>query len=406
VLVCLPLVAPSYAFSASASFSRASVVGRGLRRTTYATETRSLTLDGQTVEFEGFPVEYAEVYGVPFSFIPCSGASSDPKPGPMPTRVRALEEREALEITFPRVLGYRWDIPTETLEVTFGPDCHLRLSPEDVPTEVRVEDVIGGYDIHALDDLHRKRLQTVAFALARLTLTTHFRGKDGNPKAYLFPQLLRFSRRWMDECLDLKGNAFAQLLLLDEFAHRASDCLYRALVASEAGQKTLLPILQPYNTTGSTRHVGFDTTRPTWQTDPNKSHVSHVVADTDSWEQAVAQALEQMPEVLSYVKNDHLGFTIPYVLAGAEHSYVPDFLARIDDGGDDPLNLILEVTRERYPDKGAKVDTARNLWVPAMNNHGEYGRWAFVEITDPWDVANQTRRQLAESTRGFEELPA
>ena len=40
--------------------------------------------------------------------------------------------------------------------------------------------------------------------------------------------------------------------------------------------------------------------------------------------------------------------------------------------------------RER-PDKEAKVATARTLWVPAVNNHGGFGRWAFVE-TDPWDA--------------------
>jgi type III restriction enzyme len=379
------------------------VVGRGLRRTSYATERRTLTVNGETVKFDGFPVEYAEVYGVPFSFIPCAGAAPEPKPGPMPTRVRALEERQALEITFPRVLGYRWDIPTETLNVTFGPDCHLDLSPKDVPTQVRVEDLIGGADIHTLDDLRRKRPQTVAFELTRLTLTTYFRDKDGNPKSYLFPQLLRFSRRWLDECLDLRGNAFPQLLLLGKFAHRASECLYRALVASETGQKTLLPVLQPYNTVGSTRYVGFDTTRPTWQTDPNKCHVSHVVGDTESWEQAVAQALEQMPEVISYVKNDHLGFAIPYVLAGEEHSYVPDFIVRLKDGHDDPLNLILEVSGERKPDKVVKVDTARNLWVPAINNHGAYGRWAFVEITDPYEAVKQIRSALASALR---EVPA
>ena len=62
-----------------------------------------------------FEPEYAEVYGVPFSFIPCSGSTTDPKPGPMPTRVRALEDRIACEITFPRLVGYRYDLPGERL---------------------------------------------------------------------------------------------------------------------------------------------------------------------------------------------------------------------------------------------------------------------------------------------------
>src|SRR5471032_2612908 len=71
------------------------VVGRGLRRISYATEPRTIETDNGPVTFDAFPVEYAEVYGVPFSFIPCSGAGKDPKPGPIPTHVRALEDRIA-----------------------------------------------------------------------------------------------------------------------------------------------------------------------------------------------------------------------------------------------------------------------------------------------------------------------
>ncbi|MBM4429883.1 MAG: hypothetical protein FJ026_05965, partial [Chloroflexi bacterium] len=60
----------------------------------------------------------------------------------------------------------------------------------------------------------------------------------------------------------------------------------------------------------------------------------------------------------------------------------------------DLLNLIIEVTGERKKDKAAKVATARNLWVPAVNNHGGYGRWAFIEVADPWDAENLIRAHL------------
>jgi len=59
------------------------------------------------------------------------------------------------------------------------------------------------------------------------------------------------------------------------------------------------------------------------------------------------------------------------------------------------LNLIIEVTGEKKKDKAAKVSTARNLWVPAVNNHGGFGRWAFLEISDPWDAQNTIRSFLA-----------
>ena len=45
-------------------------------------------------------------------------------------------------------------------------------------------------------------------------------------------------------------------------------------------------------------------------------------------------------------------------------------------------------------DKAAKVATARTLWVPAINNHGGFGRWAFIEISDPWDAKNTIRAAL------------
>ena len=41
-----------------------------------------------------------------------------------------------------------------------------------------------------------------------------------------------------------------------------------------------------------------------------------------------------------------------------------------------------------------KVATARTLWVPAINNHGGFGRWAFLEIDDPWDAGNNIRSFL------------
>lgn len=65
----------------------------------------------------------------------------------------------------------------------------------------------------------------------------------------------------------------------------------------------------------------------------------------------------------------------------------------MDDGHgrDDPLNLIVEVTGEKKKDKAAKAATARTLWVPAVNNHGGFGRWDFAEIDDPWDAMRPIR---------------
>jgi len=374
------------------------VVGRGLRRRSYAPNQQG-----------AFDPEYAEVYGVPFSFIPCSGSSPEPKPGPQPTRVRALEERIACEITFPRLMGYRYDLPVQKLTARFTDDSRLVLSTEQVPTWTENAPIVGESTIHTLDDLKKRRLQEVAFLLAKLTLEKYFRSDgthkakretehkfDSEVQAWLFPQVLAITRQWLSECVVCKDNTFPQMLLLIERAHDASDRIYQAIVHASEGEKALKPILFPYDTVGSTRYVDFDTTRPTYRTRQDRCHVSHVVADTGSWEQKMAQTLEEMGEVICYVKNQNLGFKIPYTLNGEQGNYEPDFIAHVDDshGRDDLLNLIIEVTGERKKDKEAKVATARLLWVPAVNNHGGFGRWAFVEIDDPWDAKKTIRRSL------------
>jgi type III restriction enzyme len=200
----------------------------------------------------------------------------------------------------------------------------------------------------------------------------------------------------------LKDDTFHQLLLLVEFAHGAADRIYKTIVRSNDGEKILKPMLRPYDTIGSTRYVDFDTIRPVYRTEQSKCHISHVVADTGSWEQKMAAALEDMDEVISYVKNQNLGFAIPYTMNGQELNYYPDFLVRVDDGRgrNDLLNLIIEVTGEQKKDKPVKTSTARTLWIPAINNRGGFGRWAFMEITDPWNAKNLIRAGIPSSVAG------
>jgi type III restriction enzyme len=216
----------------------------------------------------------------------------------------------------------------------------------------------------------------------------------------LFPQLLHAVREWRENYLTCKDNAFPQMLMLVAFAHTAAEKIYQAIVGSNEGERTLLPVLRPYDTVGSTRYVDFDTARDVYRTRPDKSHVSHVVLDS-GWEAKLAEVLEDMDEVIHYVKNFQLGFTIPYTLNGEEKSYITDYLIHVDEGHgpEDYLNLILEVSGEARKDKAAKVETTRNLWIPAINNHGGFGRWAFLEIVDPWDAKDTIRAFLKSHTQ-------
>jgi type III restriction enzyme len=353
------------------------VVGRGLRRRSY------------TVNDEGrFDPEYAEVYGVPFSFIPSAGSSTEPPPPKTMTRVRALPERaETAEISFPRVAGYRYELARTIVEPNFGPEDRMTLSTADTPTRTKVSSILGEQQEHTLDDLAAKRPQEIAFHLTKRLLDAKFGDELGGEQPWMFPVLLRITRRWVDTAVDLKGDAFVGMLLLAQRATDAVERLYGAIVRNpRVGKSRLNPILRAYDPIGSTASVDFDTSKDTYTTS-GRSHVSHVVLDS-GWEAKMAQVLEDHRAVRAYVKNQGLGFTVPYVIDGEERQYLPDFLVRLDDGhgGDDLLKVIVEVSGAQRRDKEAKVNAARNLWVPAVNAHGGFGRWDYVEVTDPWDA--------------------
>src|SRR5690625_3340513 len=109
----------------------------------------------------------------------------------------------------------------------------------------------------------------------------------------------------------------------------------------------LRPMLNCFDRQGSTGDVDFPTRKATVPT--KNSEVSHVTLDGkdgNTWEQQLAAELESNRNVEAYVKNDHLGFTIPYVHKRRSHSYVPDFLVRLKkrDPDDVTRTLIIEVS--------------------------------------------------------------
>jgi type III restriction enzyme len=381
------------------------VVGRGLRRMSY-------TLN----EAGHFDPEYAEVYGVPFSFIPCAGSREGKEkkaPAPKPGRVKAIPERLAgrpwLEITFPRVTGYRYELPPTRLEAKFTEESRVILSTQDIPTRVENAPIVGETAVLTLDDLKQRREQEVAFTIARLILERYFRAEgaeaaNGNSPAqapgavqvWLFPQVLAIVRRWLAECVVCYDDTFPQLLLFTQKAGEAAEKIYRAIVATAGGDKRLRAEVQRYDPTGTTAGVSYDTTKLTWKTSPEKCHINLVPCDSN-WEAKFAETLESMPEVKAYVKNQNLGFKIPYTFEGQPGNYYPDYLVRIDDGRGpgDLLNLVVEISGQELKQKEAKVETALKMWVPGVNAEGAFGRWAFLEIDEPWNAKNTIRKFLA-----------
>lgn len=149
------------------------------------------------------------------------------------------------------------------------------------------------------------------------------------------------------------------------------------------------PLFKQGERTGSTAGVDFITTKEVFPTG-EKCHVNYVVLDGiggNLWEKSVAEILETLPSVAAYVKNDRLGFTIPYTMHGLSHEYIPDFLVRLahHEGDDVTRTLIVEVsgTLKNRSVTEDKANTTRHLWLPAINSNGGFGRWGHAELTDP-----------------------
>jgi type III restriction enzyme len=360
------------------------VIGRGLRRQSY-------DLNPKTGLFD---VEYADIMGIPFDFASSPQVAKPVAPKPV-TRVHAIKERSELEIVFPRVSGYRRDLPSDRLDAQFTADSRLEITPLDIgPTSVVMEGIVGAGVTITPEVLERLRPSEISYNLAKHLLYAHFRDDDGFPKQHLFPQIVRLARRWIDDgYLVTKGVPIGAILYRDQLA-RAAEKIDIALTRGSEGK--LLAVLDPYNPKGSTRFVNFITSKPVWKTgaQPPKCHVSHVVLDS-SWEEGLALTLENHSRVLAYAKNQAMGFDIPYLDGGVMRRYVPDFLVRLDDGGDEPLNLILEVKGARDESDKAKAQTTRDLWVPGVNALGGFGRWHFEEFRD-WAAMEEDFAVLVE----------
>jgi type III restriction enzyme len=78
--------------------------------------------------------------------------------------------------------------------------------------------------------------------------------------------------------------------------------------------------------------------------------------------------------VQAFVKNQSLGFAIPYLHDGGMHNYVPDFIVRLDNG----VHLVLE-TKGHDPLENVKRQAAER-WVRATNAEGSFGEWRYTLV--------------------------
>jgi type III restriction enzyme len=354
------------------------VIGRALRRQSYE-------INPETGLFD---VEYADVLGIPFDFT-AKPVIAPPQPPRQTIHVYAVPGREPCEIRFPRVDGYRVELPEERLVAEFTDQHTLVLTPEMIgPSVTHVEGIAGEAAILNLEHTADLRQSTVIYRLTERLLMTKWRDPNDEPKLYLFGQLKRIVREWLDSHLVCKGGTFPAQLLFQDLTDRACERITAGIVRKMATEKTIVPMLDPYNPEGSSRHVNFNTTKMLrWRTDSRRCQLNWIICDS-TWEQEFCRVVERHPQVRAYVKNHSLHFEVPYRAGSEARVYRPDFIVRLEDGHgeDDLLNLVVEIKGRRGEDSKIKASTLRDYWVPAVNNTASYGRWAAAEFADAYAI--------------------
>lgn len=348
------------------------VVGRGLRRRSYATDP----------ETGFFPAEYANVYGIPFSFIPSDKPIAPPQPSEPSVRVRALDERAGLRIEFPIVTGYRMEWPESPIDFQLEHAKAVTINGETVPSRVEIEGIVG--EAETVAAIRDARPRSVAFEIAK-RIMDHEVNVDGNWRPWVFPQLVTAIETWIEHRVHLEPGFTLGHLRIAELQQTASETVWNAIHqirGDESGKPLIRPILNLGYPVGRSDDVFFDTRKKVFET--TYSHVSHVTLDGkdgNEWERRVAQVCEQLAAdavITSYVKNDHLGLAVPYVHKGKRHEYWPDFVLRFDED----RYLIVEVSGSQKspgPTK-EKARTARDSWCASVNNHGAFGLWGYLEL--------------------------
>ncbi len=375
------------------------VIGRALRRQSY-----DLNEEGR------FNVEYADVLGVPFDFT-AKPVIVKPQPPRETVQVKAvLPEREALEIRFPRVAGYRVELPEERLTANFTEDSIFVLTPAIVgPSKTRNSGIIGETVDLSLEHIRYMRRSTLLFHLTQRLLYTKWRDPGEEPKLYLFGQLKRITKQWLDTCLVCEGDTYPGLLMYQALADIACERITAAIKRAEKGRRPIKAVLDPYNPTGSTVHVNFTTSKTDrYETDSRRCQLNWVILDSD-WEAEFCRVADTHPRVLSYVKNHNLGLEVPNRYASETRTYRPDFIVQVDDGRgkEDPLNLIVEIKGYRREDAREKKATMDTYWVPGVNSLGTYGRWAFAEFTEVFRIESDFKEKVeSEFNKMIETLTA
>lgn len=366
------------------------VVGRGLRRISYDVNEDGL-LDP----------EYVTVFGIPFTFLPIEGGETTTNPEKPKTRIEVIKEKSDYEIKWPNVLrldynlNYYLDLDWDKLET-------LSLSADDCQTLVETAPIVSGkpkldliseINLEKLYETHRlQKLKLQAAARIHLELKEQWKADTGsqiNQVMKLFDEFI-VSKYLKIISPDIKNKEKMNRLIIALNAQKIVNHLIKFIKRSSKNIPSLF--LDPVRNIKSCMDMrAFYTSKLTIPI--NKSCISHAVIDNSkNLEGRVCNELERsrIPDLISWFKNDRIGFEIYYTFKGKSRTYYPDFICKFTND----RYLILE-TKGIKKDQDYEKANAVQEWVKAVNYSGSYGSWNFLEIRDVKDLPGSLEKLLS-----------
>lgn len=377
------------------------VVGRALRRQNY--DLIPYDREGQEIRRKDlykykeenvtykFPPEFARVIGVPFNTF--KGGESVVTPPQKPKKIiRALPERNNLEIKFPVITAYRSDNVEGSLKADFSDLPKFQLDFNRIPTETVLQTVVNGDKKMLKTDYMELRDSQVIYYFAHLMIREYYTSKEHGQQFQKFPDIKKVVEEWYNSQLEILGgdgsveqkrlvmlwNYKAVLSSINEGIHKANE-----------DHEEIKAVLNYYNPEGSTSYVFRPTSKRVVET--RHSHVNYVIAEEGSWQEIATKTLDSMEHVIAWVKNTYLGFRIPYTVGDENKEYQPTFIVKVNTSEGKVVNLIMECEDfdgDKSGNKEAKRHCLKDYWIPAANNLKTYGQWDLLEVNDIEQLEN------------------
>lgn len=364
------------------------VIGRGLRRASYEVDPKTGL----------FQPEYVTVFGVPFAYLPHEIRNGVP---PRPTTlIKPDPAKGNHKISWPNIDRINVEIEP-CLQIDWDAVEPLVLESAKVITMADMARVIDGETdekntttVDMRDAESQIRMQRIVFVAAKAIYQDLKPNWKGNSDI-LIMQVIKITEEFIKRCLvtvpDAGKSEFRRKMTVMFSMDKIVAHICKAI--TDASVERRYVHLNPINQTRSTSdmkewHTSKDTSHAV------KTHINMAVYDDTSWEITTGYKLEKSDNVVSWAKNDHLGFSIKYVYGGIVHDYYPDFLVVLKNG----VTLVLEVKGKDSVKNKAK-QAALDDWVNAVNLEGRFGTWAHDVAFDPNSILRILQKHVTIGNR-------